>query len=74
MAAKGSAESSSLANIDGARSKAQIDEEDQEEDDQPQFMQQLNTVVKHNQSTSKIDANSQRDGQMSGLHISNIDK
>lgn len=67
MAAKGSIKSSSLANLDGARSQAHIDEEEQEEDDQPQFLQQLNTVVKHNQSTSKIDANSQQDGQMSGL-------
>ena len=37
-------------------------------------MQQLNTVVKHNQSTSKLDANSQQDGQTSGLQISHIDK
>lgn len=64
-----------MANVGRARSKARAEEhEEQEEDDQPQFMQQLNTVVKHNQSTSKLDANSHQDGQTSGLQISRIDK
>ena len=38
-------------------------------------MQQLNTVVKYNQSESKLDANSQQDGQTSGgLRISGIEQ
>lgn len=61
MARKGSVKSGGMAQIDGMLSKPQIEEEDEEQDDddQPEFMQQLNTVVKYNQSASKYDANSQ---------------
>ena len=59
MVQKKSVASGEFGNMDHQILKAEMEEEEQlNEDEHPQFMQQYNTVVKHNQHCSKLDMNS----------------